>query len=129
MQMYDQYGSLQVLPLGPDGAPATPRTLTHVRAVNATAAGDTTVWTPAPGRRFVLLRVSIEASNTANVYLKDGAAQLTPQVTMTNSRGQVVYDFGPTGYRAAAPGNALAVNLGVAAASPGIGVLALGWEE
>lgn len=129
MPVYDQYGSLQVLPAGPDGAPATPRALTHIRWVNATAAGDTAVWTPATGRRFVLLRVSVEASNTANVYLKDGAGQLTPQVTMTNARGQVVYEFGPAGYRSAAPGNVLAVNLGVAAASPGIAVLAIGWEE
>jgi hypothetical protein len=40
----------------------------------------------------------------------------------------MVYDFRPASYLSVA-NNDLKVNLGVAAASPGIGVLAISWEE
>ncbi len=126
---FDPYGSLQVVQMGADGSAIAPRAPTHYRAANATAAGDTAVWTPANGKRFRLLRLYVDASNTANIFFKDGAVQLTPQVTHTNARGPMVYDFGPAGYLSAAANNELKVNLGVAAASPGIGVLAIGWEE
>jgi hypothetical protein len=126
---FDPYGSLQVVQMGTDGAPIAPRAPTHFKIANATAAGDTTVWTPAGGKRFRLLRLYVDASNTANIFFKDGTTQFTPQVTHTNARGAMVYDFGPAGYLSTAANNELKVNLGVAAASPGIGVLAIGWEE
>ena len=126
---FDQHGSLQVVQVGADGAAIGPRAATQVRYVNATSAGDTTVWTPATGKKFGLLRLYVDAGNTANIFFKDGATQFTPQVTHTNGRGQMMYDFGPTGYVSAAANNELKINLGVAAASPGMGVLAIGWEE
>lgn len=61
-----------------------------IDAVAVTAGTPATVWTPATGKRFVLLGWSLSCSAAAAVILKDDATQIvrTPKVaidTPTNS--------------------------------------------
>ena len=116
-----------------------------IRSVKASNAGNTAIWSPSSGKRFVLLAYTISAtSNIAaavagilDVALIDGASntQLGDSLFIpgtagsnflnTTSEGLILLG---SGYTSGVVGNVLSVNLSFALTSGVIHVLALGRE-
>lgn len=95
--------------------------------LQATAAGDTTVWDPTAGTKFRLLCLIFSNYGTADktIYFKDGANQFTPSFKI--SAGQIAgVPLVNCGYFSGTADNNLVVNL---SATGSIGVWALGYEE
>ncbi len=96
---------------------------------DAAALGDNVVWTPAAGKKFRLMGVVIQCGAVAtDVYLKDGAAQISPVLKL--AANQLVSLDGvfarSNGLLSAVANNVLNINL--SAANP-VGVWVSGTEE
>lgn len=111
------------------------------KSVAATVAGNTTVWTPAAGKKFRLMGYTISVAGTLAatgvelIKLTDAAAgtviaQHNATVTITTPTGdtQIGADLGQ-GFLSGAINNALTVNLGTAMATGSVIVNAWGTEE
>lgn len=116
-------------------------------AVFATAAGDTTLWTPASGKKFRLLwfmmqlplGTTMAAAGTLTQILKDGATQIGPFVfsdylpntTPTNAIGDnhTTIILPGNGYLSSTVNNALVVNLSAALTAGGARWCVAGTEE
>lgn len=121
------------------------RTPNIFKTVAATAAGNTAVWTPAAGKKFRLMRVSIQITSNAaqsvagvfTVDLQDSASttNITSSFFVPSTAGtafqmddQVWMDLG-NGVLSAAANNVLNVNLSAALSSGVVRVVAMGTEE
>jgi hypothetical protein len=122
------------------------RTPSIFKTVTATAVGNTTVWTPAAGKKFRLMRYRIEITNNASlaaagietIQLTDGAGGTVidafsafvnnAAATIMGAYTSEWMDLG-NGYLSAAANNLLVVNLGTALATGVVRVTAVGTEE
>lgn len=118
------------------------------KSVAATASGNTTVWTPAAGKKFRLLGYRISITNNANVaagavvtvLLTDGAGGATigaesvfvPTTAVVTNVGCQEVGWGlymTTGFLSAAANNLLVVNLSAAITTGNLRVNCWGCEE
>lgn len=85
------------------------------KTLSAVAVGsETTVWTPASGKKFRLTGVIISLSANANLTLKDNTAGTTLMVLPILANTPLVLDFG-TGFLSAAANNVLTATSSAAA--------------
>ncbi len=107
--------------------------------VVATAAGSTTVWTPAAGKKFRLMGYTISIAGTASatgvqvIKLEDGATVIknhlaTVDITTPVGDSQIGADLGQ-GQLSAVANNVLNINLSEAMATGGVAVNVWGTEE
>ena len=115
------------------------------KVVNATAAGNTALWTPTAGKKFRLMGcivnvsggVGLAAAGEEVIELRDSATVvLRVAVRLPAAAGVVVgtdlieqLDFPGNGYLSAAANNVLNVNLGTAVTAGNVVVNAWGTEE
>lgn len=122
------------------------RTPTIFKTANVFAAGSTTIWTPAAGKKFRLMayRVLISgdaamaAANKQNIALTDGGVNIGQQddvfLPAVSGTTPTLY-VGPwviypsNGYLSTAANNVLAVNLGFAITTGGVRLNFCGTEE
>jgi hypothetical protein len=122
------------------------RTPSIFKTVQATASGNTAVWTPTSGKKFRLMRIFVQI--TDNASLASGAV-LTVDLRDSNTSTNITFDiFVPTtavttvigdgmdqfldlgnGILSAAANNVLNVNLSAACATGNVRVIAMGTEE
>lgn len=122
-----------------------PRTPTTFKSVQATASGNTALWTPTSGKKFRLMRFKVQvtgnATQTAGGVLTIGLQDATtaigvshdvyvPSVALT---GQFDYDGGwvdlGNGFLSAAANNVLNINLSAAFTAGNCRIIACGTEE
>lgn len=123
------------------------RAPTVFKTVQATASGNTVVWTPGTGNKFRILRLFVQV--TDNASLSSGAVltidfrdatvttgitidifvPTTPVTTTVGNGLNQVIDLGPFGILSSAINNALNVNLSAALATGNVRVVAMGTEE
>jgi hypothetical protein len=123
------------------------RTPTMFKSAQATASGNTAVWTPLTGNKFRVLKLVIMV--TANASLASGGVETItfqdastglgisvdvyiPTTAVTTTAGDAytqTIDLGYCGIGSAAANNALNVNLSTALATGNVRVIAMGTEE
>lgn len=123
------------------------RTPTVFKTVQATASGDTAVWTPGTGNKFRILAFRVESTANASqvsggvitVLFRDNTTAMplavdifVPTAAVTTNQG--AYDsgwiqLGSFGILSAAANNALNVNLSAAFATGNVRVMVAGVEE
>lgn len=86
-------------------------------AINFTAggAGDTTVRTVVPGKKFVVFYLHLECNAAIDLIIKSGATEITGAIALT---GTQVYDFDSSGapiLKGASDGDDLVFNVSGAA--------------
>jgi hypothetical protein len=129
----DTFGRLMI-----SGAPPTQANLSFF-SILATAAGNTTIWTPTSGLRFVLQGYTISVSGTAAttetilIELLDGATvafqhQATVSAASPAGDTQIGADLA-SGYNSVAENNVLKVNLSAAFLTGGVAVNAWGYQS
>lgn len=123
------------------------RAPTVFKTVQATATGNTAVWTPGSGNKFRLLKVFIELTDNASlsagavltISFQDGTTAMpiavdvfVPTTAVTTVVGvgiEQLLDLGPFGIQSAAANNVLNVNLSAVLATGNVRVIAMGTEE
>jgi hypothetical protein len=123
------------------------RAPTVFKTVQATASGNTAVWTPGSGNKFRLLKVFVEVTDNASlasgavltISFQDATTGMpiafdvfVPTTAVTTVIGDGLeqeLDLGGFGILSAAANNVLNVNLSAALASGNVRVIAMGTEE
>jgi hypothetical protein len=123
------------------------RTPTVFKTVQATASGNTAVWTPGTGNKFRLLKLFVEVTDNASlasggvltINFQDATTSINisfdvfvPSTAVTTVIGDGLeqeLDLGKFGILSAAANNALNVNLSSALATGNVRVIAMGTEE
>lgn len=101
----------------------TPSKFVPLNAVNTNA--EATIWTPAAGKKFRLMRLVLASSVAGNVALKDNTAGTTIAVIPTLAGAPVVVDLG-NGILSAAANNVLTAT---GPASSTLSGMVMGTEE
>jgi hypothetical protein len=117
------------------------------KTVQATASGNTTVWTPTSGKKFRLLKLFVEVTDNASlasgavltINFQDATTSINisfdvfvPTTAVTTVVGDGLeqeLDLGNFGILSAAANNVLNVNLSAALATGNCRVIAMGTEE
>lgn len=123
------------------------RTPTVFKTIQATASGNTAVWTPGTGNKFRLLKLFVQLTDNASlasgavltISLQDSTTAMpiafdvfvpTTAVTTTIGDGlEQELDLGDFGIQSAAANNVLNVNLSAALATGNARIIAMGTEE
>jgi hypothetical protein len=123
------------------------RTPTVFRTVQATASGNTAVWTPGTGNKFRLLKLFVELTDNGSlasggvltINFQDATTSINisfdvfvPTTAVTTVIGDGLeqeLDLGAFGILSAAANNVLNVNLSSALATGNVRVIAMGTEE
>jgi hypothetical protein len=123
------------------------RTPTVFKTVQATASGNTAVWTPGSGNKFRLLKVFVELTDNASIAsgavvtisFQDSSTAMPiafdvfiPTTAVTTVIGDGLeqeLDLGAFGILSAAANNVLNVNLSTVLATGNVRVIAMGTEE
>ena len=123
------------------------RAPTVFKTVQATASGNTAVWTPGSGNKFRLLKLFVELTDNASlasggvltISFQDATTAMpiafdvfvpTTAVTTTIGDGlEQQLDLGDFGIQSATANNALNVNLSAALVTGNVRVIAMGSEE
>lgn len=81
----------------------------YIEFLNLTNGSATTVWTPAAGRKFRLMGISIQSTQANNVHLRDGAGgTVFSTFRFTSSEAHLTFDFG-NGYLSSTANNVLEI--------------------
>ena len=142
-------GSLRTTPYLYDGTKSDrARTLSKIKNVYANALGNTSLWTPAAGKRFRILacrvtvtaNVAISGGGILDIRMYDGAATsiglshslYCPSTSVTTVPG-TAYDSGwidlRNGYLSSTIDNPLNINLSQALTAGGVQTIVIGTEE
>lgn len=122
------------------------RTPTVFKTIQATAAGNTAIWTPGAGNKFRLLRVILKLTSNATlaapgiltITLNDGAGATPIAIDfyisnvvapVFQTHDPIVFDLGTFGILSAAANNVLNVNLSAALVTGNARVVVCGVEE
>jgi hypothetical protein len=123
------------------------RTATVFKTVQATASGNTAVWTPGSGNKFRLLKVFVELTDNASlssagvltISFQDGTSAMpiafdvfVPGTAVTTVIGDGLeqeLDLGSFGILSATANNVLNVNLSTALTTGNVRVIVMGTEE
>lgn len=123
------------------------RTPTVFRTVQASASGNTAVWTPASGNKFRLLKLFVEVTDNAalaagavlTINFQDATTSInisfdvfvptTPVTTVVGDGLEQELDLGQFGILSAAANNVLNVNLSATLTAGNVRVIAMGTEE
>lgn len=97
----------------------------YMEYLNLVNTGQATVWTPAAGKKFRLMGVSIAVSGISTFHLQDGTTKF--HTIRTNTAGTVIFDWG-NGYLSTAANTSLNI-YNDSAGSLNVWVTAWGTEE